>query len=88
MLCRHCRGLSFVLSVMNMLMYNSPNLILNKSFIRRLPDIYAKSSPFLRTFTNFFFLKGAAPDSTILFPVYRLNINKHTFDHLPFHLVQ
>ena len=42
MLCRHCRGLSFVLSVMYLMMYNSPNLTLNKSFIRRLPDIYEK----------------------------------------------
>ena len=50
MLCRHCRGLSFVLSVMYM-MYNSPNLTLNKPFIRRLPDIYEKCSPF---FTNIY----------------------------------
>ena len=53
MLCRHFRGLSFVLSVMYMMLYNSPNLTLSKSFIRRIPDIYEKSSPFLRTFTNF-----------------------------------
>ena len=53
MLCRHCRGLSFVLSVMYLMMYNSLNLnlTLNKSFIRRLPDIYEKSSPF---YTNIY----------------------------------
>ena len=31
----------------------------------------------------YLFKKGTAPDSTILFPIYRLNINKQTFDHPP-----
>ena len=38
-----CRGLSFVLY---MILYSSPNLSLNKSFIRIIPDIFEKSSPF------------------------------------------
>ena len=88
MLCRHCRGLSFVLSVMYMMLYNSLNLTLNKFFIRRIPDIYEQSSPFFYEHLQISFKKGTAPNSTILFPVYRLNINKQKFDPLPFHLVQ
>ena len=37
-----CRRLSFVLSVMYMILYSSPNLPLNKSFIRRIPNIFEK----------------------------------------------
>ena len=79
MLCRHWRGLSFVLSVMYMMLYNTPNLTLNSPSYGEFL-IYMKKVALFNKHLQILFKKGTAPDSTILIPVYRLNMNKQALD--------
>ena len=77
----YSRGLSFILSVIYVILYSSANVPLNKPYIRKSPN--EKNNPFVSNCYKFDIKRVTALDSVIMFPVNSQNMNKKTFVPLP-----